>query len=143
MWWSLGGRLAILLDFVFQLEVGQALVVEHFADLAAVELEVRVHEVAETDQTHEDEQVRVVALALGLERIVRNLVTIRQIMDVVLFVPLVPVRVTGEDLVMAINNNEIKTKCRQAKQTYLCKGKSLWCLYKLSSTKVVLAVGLS
>lgn len=118
MWWSLGGRLAILLDFVFQLEVGQALVVEHFADLAAVELEVRVHEVAETDQTHEDEQVRVVALALGLERIVRNLVTIRQIMDVVLLVPLVAVRVTGEDLVMAINNNEIRPNVgRQSRLT--------------------------
>ena len=76
--------------------------VEHFSNLASVELKVRVGEVAETDQTHENDQVRVISLALGLERIVSHLVTIRQIVNVVLLVPLVTVRVTREDLVMVV-----------------------------------------
>jgi hypothetical protein len=36
------------------LEVGKALVVEHFSNLASVELKVRVGKVAETDKTDEN-----------------------------------------------------------------------------------------
>ena len=65
--------------------------VKHLADLAAIELEVRVGKVAETNHTAEDQQVWVISLTLGLKRIVVNLVTIRQVVDVVLLMPLVAV----------------------------------------------------
>jgi hypothetical protein len=65
--------------------------VEDFADLASIKLEVRVNEVTETNQSHENDQVGVVSLTLGLERIVTNLVAVRQVVNVVLFVPLVTV----------------------------------------------------
>ena len=65
--------------------------VEDFTDLASIKLEVGVNKVAETDKSYENNQVGVVSLALGLEWIVTNFVAVRQIVNVVLFVPLVTV----------------------------------------------------
>ena len=100
--------------------------VQHLADLAAVELEVRVGKVAETDHAAEDQQVGVVSLTLGLKGIVMNLITIGQVMDVVLLVPLMAVRVRSKSHMVAAQQRLPFPK------TYLCNGKSLWCLYKLS-----------
>lgn len=44
--------------------------VEYFSDLASIEFEVGVSEVAEADYADEDEEVGVVALALRFERII-------------------------------------------------------------------------
>ena len=76
--------LAASADLVLELEGGQALVVEDLADVAAVEVEVSVAEVHEGDASSEKKQPRVVSLALRLERIVTELVTVGQVVHVVL-----------------------------------------------------------
>jgi hypothetical protein len=44
--------------------------VEHLANLASVELKVRMHEMQEADCRNEDEKIRVVSSTLRVERIV-------------------------------------------------------------------------
>lgn len=80
--------------------------VKDLADLSAVELEVRVREVAEGDSTHEEQQPGVVSLALGLEGIVTELVTVGLVVDVVLLLPGVPVRVRREDVLVTSREGE-------------------------------------
>jgi hypothetical protein len=80
-------------DLVFKLERSQPLMVEYLTDLSAVELEVRVGEVAEGNTSDEEQHVCVIALALGFERIVAQLVAVRFIVNVVLFLPGVTMRI--------------------------------------------------
>lgn len=93
--------LAVLLDFVFDLECSQPLVVQHFADLAAVKLEVRVSECRERYARDENEKVRVVTLALGLKRIVTELVAVGFVVDVVFFLEAVAMGVGRENVLVA------------------------------------------
>lgn len=97
--------------------------VQDFADLLAVELHRGVHEVAEADASHIQDQVRVVRLALRVERIITQLVTVGFIMDALLLFEVVAVRVRRENDLVAANNYVV----RSLGFTYLCKGRLLWC----------------
>ena len=90
------------LDLVLDLESCQSLMVQDLADLSAVELEVRVSEVSESNTTNEKEQVRVITLALGLKWIIAQFITIWQIVNVVFFLPGVTMRVRCENVLVAI-----------------------------------------
>ena len=71
-------------DLILDLEGSESLMVEHLANLSAVESEVRVHEVDERNSAHEDQQPGVVSLSLGVKRIITKFVTVRQVVHVVL-----------------------------------------------------------
>lgn len=75
--------------------------VEDLADVPAVEQEVSVRKVHERDDPDEDQQPGVVSLTRGLKRIVTDLVTVREIVDVVFFLPGVGACVRGERVLMA------------------------------------------
>jgi len=94
-------------------------VVQHLARLALVELEVTVTEVDEPHACHEDEQPRVVRLAIGLERVVAQLVAIGFVVHVVFLFERVAVRVGRED---------VRVAAKLIKDAYLDRGRSLWCL---------------
>lgn len=81
--------------------------VENFTNFTSIELEVGVSEMTETDNSYEDQQVWVVSLTLWFKRIVTDLITIWQIVNVVFFMPLVTVRVTSENMV--VTKNKIKS----------------------------------
>lgn len=76
--------------------------VEHLADLSAVESEVRVKEVGESYSSHSNEHPGIVSLASRVKRIVTEFVTIRQVVHVVFFLEGMSVGVTSEDVLMAI-----------------------------------------
>ena len=61
--------------------------VKDFADMSPVEVEMRVTEVNEGDACDEEHQPGVVALTSRVERIVTELITVREIVDVALFFP--------------------------------------------------------
>ena len=85
-WRSLVGGLATGTDLVFDLQGSESLMVEHLADVSSVEVEVRVREMHEGDSSDEDEHPGVL-VALRVKRVVTELVTVRQVVDVVLFLP--------------------------------------------------------
>ena len=62
--------LPVCLDFVFELECSESLMIEHFTDLTSIETEVSVGEVNEGYYPNEDEQPWVVSLALRFKGIV-------------------------------------------------------------------------
>jgi hypothetical protein len=111
------------LDLIFELEGSKALMVEHFGDLSPVESEVAVGEVNERVDGAEKHQVGVVSLTLGLERIVTQLIAVRLIVHVVLFLEGVAMRVGGEDVSMA-KSKELKLGWA----SYLNSVRLLWCL---------------
>ena len=92
-------------DLVLDLQRGQALMVEHLANVALVEVEVGVAEVHEGHSADEEEHPRVVSLARRLKRIVTELVTVWQVVNVVLFLPSVPASVAREVVIVAVKRN--------------------------------------
>lgn len=110
-------------DGVFDLEGSEPLVVENLADLPPVELEVRVGEMNECDAADKQEQPGVVSLALGLERIVADLVAKRFVVDVVFLFEAVAVGVGREYVLVAAI---ISYSRRWKSVTYCNRGKSLW-----------------
>ena len=70
--------------FIFNLESSKSLMIEHLACLASVEFEVGMTEVNNADTCNEQQQPRVVTLALGLERIIAEFVPVWFVMNVVL-----------------------------------------------------------
>ena len=110
-------------DGVFDLEGGEPLVVENLADLPSVELEVRVGEMNERDAADKQEQPGVVSLALGLERIVADLVAERFVVDVVFLFEAVAVGV-GREYVLVATRINYSRRCKSV--TYCNRGKSLW-----------------
>ena len=108
-------------DGVFDLEGGEPLVVENLADLPSVELEVRVGEMNERDAADKQEQPGVVSLALGLERIVADLVAERFVVDVVFLFEAVAV---GREYVLVATRINYSRRCKSV--TYCNRGKSLW-----------------
>lgn len=130
---SLLARSTACADFILDLQSGQALMVQDFTNVALVEQEVGVAEVHESDTSDEENHPRVVALARGLERIVTELVTVWQVMDVVLFFPSVAASVAGEVVVVAkdrrlqqkvIRDSERFSKSEQPR-ALLCHGREL------------------
>jgi hypothetical protein len=83
------------------LERCQALVVEHFTNLAAIEAEVGVSEVNQADTHKKDQHVGVVCLTLGLKRIVTQFVAVRQIVNISFFFKRVTACIGGEDVLVA------------------------------------------
>jgi hypothetical protein len=90
------------LDLILNLEGGEALMVKHFGNLPLVEAEVAVGEVDESVNGAEKHEVGVVGLALGLERIVAELVAVWLIVHVVFFFKRVTMGVGGEDVGVAV-----------------------------------------
>ena len=76
--------------------------VEDFADVALVEVEVSVAEVDKGDTSDKDQQPRVVSLTCRFERIVTDLVTVGHIVDPGLFLPGGGASVAVERMHMAI-----------------------------------------
>ena len=75
--------------------------VEDLTNVSPVKQEMSVAEVHKSDASNEKDQPWVISLAWGLERIVSDLVTIGQVMDVVLFLPGVTASIWGECVLMA------------------------------------------
>ena len=80
-------RLATSTDLIFELQSSQTLMVENLTDMAPVEVEMSVGEVNESNACNEENQQGVVARSACIERIVTQLVTVWQIVDVMLFLP--------------------------------------------------------
>merc|ERR1711881_622185 len=79
-WWP--GSLLVLgfapgADLVFDLQIGQPLMVEHLAEVPPVEVQMGVAEVDKSDDGDEDDQIGVLGLTFRLERIFTRLVPIR------------------------------------------------------------------
>ena len=74
--------------------------VKDFTDFALVETEVTVGHMAESDHANEDQHPRVVAMAVGLKRIVTDLVAVGLVMHVVFLLEVVRMRIRREDLLM-------------------------------------------
>ena len=74
-------------DLVLKLQGSESLMVEHLTDVSPVEVEMSMAEVDEGDSSNEENEPGVVSLAGGVERIVTDLVTVGQVVDVVLFLP--------------------------------------------------------
>ena len=76
--------------------------IQNFADVASVEVEVSVAELHKGDTSDKEEHPRVVSLAGGLKRIVTDLITVGQVVDVVLLFPGVSTSVAGEVVIVAV-----------------------------------------
>ena len=85
--------LARCFDFVFDLERSQPLMVQDFAGLAFVELEVRMTEVNKADTCDEQQQPWVVTLTLRLEGIITELVAVWFVVNIMFLFEGVTVRV--------------------------------------------------
>ena len=88
-------------DFVLDLQCGKALMVECFSNMSSVEVEVSMTEVDKSDGCDKKKQPRVVTLSSGLERIVTDFVTVRQVVNVMLFLPGMTSAISREHMVMA------------------------------------------
>ena len=106
-------------DFVLQLVRCQSLMVEDFAQLAAVESKVRVAEVGKASDCEEKYQVRVVELALILERVVSQLVSVGFVVNVGFIFPVVTASVAAEEV-------DVTAKFSEA-YTYWLRGLLFWC----------------
>ena len=78
--------------------------IENFADVAPVEVEVSVAEVHEGDASDEQDHPWVVTVAASIEGIVTELVTVGKIMHVVLLLPSVSASIGREVVSMATQN---------------------------------------
>lgn len=99
-------------DLILKLQCSQTLVIHNLANVAPVEVEVRVTEVHEGDASDEEDKPRVVTLARGLERIVTELVTVRQVVHVVLLLERVAACVRREGMGVARADSSVKEKHR-------------------------------
>ena len=105
--YSLLSGLATSADLVFDLQVGQSLMVEYLADVPPMEVEMSVTEVDESDDGDEEEQVGVLALAFSHERIFTRLVTVRHIVDIVLLFEGVRAGIAREVVHMAVKSKRV------------------------------------
>ena len=92
--------LSSLADLVLNLKSSETLMVEDLTDVAFVEVEVSVRKVDKADDGDKDQHPRVVTTALGIERIITELITVGQVMNVVLFFPGVASSVGREGVLM-------------------------------------------
>ena len=74
-------------DVVLDLQSGKALMVEGLSNMSPVEVEMSMAEVHEGDGCDEKKHPGVVALSGRLERIITDFVTVRQVVNVMLFLP--------------------------------------------------------
>ena len=105
--YSLLSGLATSADLVFDLQVGQSLMVEYLADVPPMEVEMSVTEVDESDDGDEDEQVGVFALAFSHERIFTRFVTVRHIVDIVLLFEGMRTGIAREVVHMAVKSKRV------------------------------------
>ena len=105
--YSLLSGLATSADLVFDLQVGQSLMVEYLADVPPMEVEMSVTEVDESDYGDEEEQVGVLALTFSHERIFTRLVTVRHIVDIVLLFEGVRAGIAREVVHMAVKSKRV------------------------------------
>ena len=91
-----------LADLVFDLEGCEALMVENLANLSAIEAEVSMAEVNKADYASKQEHPRIISLALLLEGIVSQLVTIRLIMNFGILLKCLSESITREDVAVTI-----------------------------------------
>ena len=103
--------------------------VKNFTNVAPVEVEVAVAEVYKRDASDEDDHPGVVSLTRWLKRIIADLVTIRQVMNVVLLFPGVTTSVAGEVVIVTAQmkvNREVSHHDHRSLNlaTYLIKGRS-------------------
>ena len=75
--------------------------VEDLTDVSSVEVKVSMAEMDEGDPSNEKDEPGVVSLSRGLERIVTDLVTVGQVVDVVLLLPGVAAGVRRERMHVA------------------------------------------
>lgn len=81
--------------------------VKHFARVSPVEVEVSVREVHEGNNSDEQEQVRVVSVATGIEGIVTDLITVGQVVDVVFLFPGVAASVRRERVLVVVQGQVV------------------------------------
>ena len=75
--------------------------VKHLTDLPAVEPEMCMAKMRKSNNCKEQNQIRVVKLALGFKGVVSQLVAVRLIVDVGFVFPVMSTRVAAEDMDMA------------------------------------------
>ena len=109
-------------DLVFDLESGEALMIENLANLSAVEAEMSMTEVNKGNNSSEQEHPWIVSLALLLEGIVSQLIAIRLVVNLGILLKGLGKGITREAVTVALKNDKFLSK------TYLRRGKSLWCL---------------
>ena len=93
--------LALGLDFIFNHESSKALMVEHFTDLPAIKLEMRVSKVDHSDATDKDDPPRVL-ISLRCEWIITDFVAEWLVMQRMLLIEGVPAGVTIENVLMTM-----------------------------------------
>ena len=93
-------------NLVFDLQVGQSLVVEYLADVPPMEVEMGVTEVDESDHGDEDDQVGVLSLTFSHERIFTDFVTVRHIVDIVLLLEGVSAAIAREVVHVTIQSKQ-------------------------------------
>jgi hypothetical protein len=75
--------------------------VKHLTDLPTVEPEMCMAEMRKSDDCKEQNQIRVVQLALGFEGVVSQLVAVRLIVNVGFVFPVMTTRIAAEDMDVA------------------------------------------
>ena len=86
------------LDFIFDLESSQSLVIEYLTELSVVKSEVESNGCREGHNTCEDHKVRIVSVTMSIKRIITNLITIWFIVSVGLVNNKIGMRVWGENV---------------------------------------------
>ena len=101
--------LAASYNFVLNLQSSETLMVENLTDVSLVEVEMRIAEVDEGHDGNENDEVWILSTSLSIERIITNFVTVREIVNVMFFLPGVTVGVACELVLMAIVRKGVRT----------------------------------
>ena len=107
---------------VLDLQSGQSLVIEHFWSLSLIESEMESHSSDERNTSDKDHKVWHITMALGIERIISELITIWLIMGVGLVHYKISVGVWGENVLVTVIHNKGDGKGRTLTGTW--KGRS-------------------
>ena len=104
-------------NLILDLQCGQSLMVEDLANVALVEVEVGVAEMHKGHAGDEEYHPGVVALTRRLKRIVTDLITVRQVVNVMFFLPSVPTSVAREVMIVAVkqNSTRLESTCTTVK----------------------------
>ena len=101
--------LAASYNFVLNLQSSETLMVENLTDVSLVEVEMSIAEVDESHDGNENDEVWILSTSLSIERIITNFVTVREIVNVMFFLPGVTVGVACELVLMAIVRKSVRT----------------------------------
>ena len=85
--------------------------VENFTNLALVKSEMAMSNMAEANNSDKNDHIRIISMSLSIKRIITKFITIRLVMNIVLFFEVVCMRVRRKDLMRARrkkNVNKVK-----------------------------------